>query len=406
MMAWEDGQRGVFRIDSSQEVKVSKKHELMDSDQPQLVDNLMSDMQQYYTNELMGSHTSRAVNEPSMSRASQLLGIGNLLCDGDDDERPLPTPAKSSAAMLVMKPPTPSLSGGPSPMEIEDSAPSTCLLDSLRPQQPQAKAKPAPKGASKAKAKPTPKSVPVAKCKAKAVPPVPAFDGDADAVADGGPASKKRRVARASEIEVMDSEVDGSSAAHLNESDSVWHTDFSNKFREAMHFAPREPDADFRADVADCVKSVNGLLTKVRARIRSVKRRTSENRDTAMNDAQELETKLMFYSSFLRNLQKPAGSVGFGDDLHSQVASLVEQDAIFGVEIVKRIAKCMVLDDIRFQRWPKLLDTTWPFIKKNTAPSESEAFFSQQVSVALQKLVKGIPLEKVRVMIGFRDHAI
>ena len=84
----------------------------------------------------------------------------------------------------------------------------------------------------------------------------------------------------------------------------------------------------------------------------------------------------------------------------------MEQDAISGVEIVKRIAKCMVLDDIRFQRWPKLLDTTWPFIKKNTAPSESKAFFSQQVSVALQKLVKGIPLEKVRVMIGFRDHAI
>ena len=191
MMAWEDGQRGVFRIDSSQEVKVSKTHELMDSDQPQLVENLMSDMQQYYTNELMGSHTSKAVNEPSMSRASQLLGIGKLLGEDDDDDRPVATPAKSSAAVPVMKPPTPSLPGGPSQMEIDDSTASTCLLDTLRPQQPQAKAKPAAKGASKAKAKPAPKSVPVAKSKAKTFPRVPAFDGDADAAPDGGPAPKK-----------------------------------------------------------------------------------------------------------------------------------------------------------------------------------------------------------------------
>ena len=204
----------------------------------------------------------------------------------------------------------------------------------------------------------------------------------------------------------MDPEEDGSAAANLNESDTAWHRDSQEKFEMSMRFAPREADAEFRVDVADCVKTVGSLLTKVRARIRSVKRRTGEDRDTAMKDAQEMETKLIFYNTFLRILQKPAGSVGFGDDLHLQVVSLVEQGAIFGVEIAKRIAKSLVLDDIRFQRWPKLLDTTWPFIKKNLAPADSEAFFSQQVSVALQKLVKGIPLEKVRVLIGLRDHMV
>ena len=395
LMAWEDGQRGVFRVDSTQEVKVSKTHELMDSDDPALVDNLMSDMQQHYVGELCGANT-KVFNDPNMTRASQLLGIGDLLCDEDD--RPVATPAKaplaSSSSRPMPQPAAPSVAGGVAPMDVDDSTSSADLLDLLRPQQPRNHVKTKAKGASKAKPKP------VAKVKAKALPPVPRFSessGRSDEQPQPGPPAKRPRT---SQIEVMDpsTEVPGAESEQQSPADQAWHDDYMQSLTMALNFCPRDGDQDFKSDVAERVKTVNNLLTKVRARARSIKRRTGDNRDAAVKDADHLETTTAFYASFLRNMQKSTSTAlpcGFGDDCYSQFNQLVGQNAIFGVEVVKRVSRALVLDDIRYQRWPKLLDTTWPLIKQNTPPAESDAFFAQQVSVALQKLLRGIAIEKV-----------
>lgn len=68
LMAWEDGQRGIYRMDATQSINIGKNHDIMDSSEPALVENLMSDTQQHYIDQLISPLSSMPVTEPSMSR--------------------------------------------------------------------------------------------------------------------------------------------------------------------------------------------------------------------------------------------------------------------------------------------------------------------------------------------------
>ena len=346
----------------------------------------MNDMQKHYTDQLFSKPSCAPTNDPNMSRASQLLGIGRMLDDEDDDAagcRPVPLqlqikdnepkrPAESHVAM-----------------EVDDASSQVGWMEALRPQAPAA-----PKAAAKAKAKVKVTAKPKTGGKPKA-PEVVRTTKTAMPPPEEPPAKRPRT----SPIETMGpaatADLTSNMAGIMNEGDLGWAQEHGDALQNHLNLAPREADNDFKNDIAERLRDINSLLAKIRARKRVIKRRTPENQEAAMNNADALETLVNYFSLFLKNLQKGGGSSGAGDDMLNQFRTLVDKhSAIFGVEVVKRIAKNLVLDDIKYQRWPLLLETTWVFVKNHMPPSDSEAFFFQQVSVALQKLVKGIPTEK------------
>lgn len=262
----------------------------------------------------------------------------------------------------------------PTAMEVDVA--SQCFLDSIRPAAPAAKTMP------KSSAKSAPKGKAKGKAKAKSAAPPPSL-ADAPPVAvppkdepeNGGPAQKKLRL---SPIEDMDPKLTGNMAAHMIESDKAWASETLEKIKAFMCLAPREAEGEFKADVGDRVRELTNLQGLIRKRIRSVKRRTVENQEAAMIQAEEMETTVSYLICFLKNLTKGGNASGHGDELHNQYKSLVEQGAVLGVEVVKRIARDMVLDDIRHQRWPRLIDVTWNFIKTNMSKLDSDGFFANK----------------------------
>lgn len=397
LMAWEDGQRGIYKLESLQAVNVGKSHQLLDSSQPALVENLMQDMQKHYTDQLLGKPSTAPTNDPSMSRASQLLGIGRMLDDEDDAGAvPRAAPIQLQIKDTESKRPVESVV----PMEVDEAASQAGWMEALRPQAPAA-----PKAAVKAKAKGKASAKPKSSAKrggavlALPAPPVQApSPAPAPAPVDENPLKR----ARTSPIQTMEppapADLTSNMASIMNEGDKAWAQEHGDSLQNNLNLAPREAESEFKNDIAERLRDINSLLAKIRARKRCVKRRMPENQEAAMNNADSLETLCNYFASFLRNLQK-GGSSGAGDDLMNQFKTLVDKNgAIFGVEVVKRIAKNLVLDDIKYQRWPMLLDTTWVFIKDHMSPVDREGFFGQQVSVALQKLVKGIPADKAFVL--------
>ena len=67
---------------------------------------------------------------------------------------------------------------------------------------------------------------------------------------------------------------------------------------------------------------------------------------------------------------------------------------VLGVEVYKRIAKQMLLDDVKLQRYDSMSKVSWPFIRNNI--DEANVFLGQQAAVLLQKVLKGIALDKAR----------
>lgn len=400
-MAWEDGQRGIYRMDSSQKTEVSKFHEIMNSSQPALVENLMGDTQQHYMDQILTSQP-KVCNDPNMSRANQLLGINALMNDEDDDE-PAPKVARLTLPGAPIADHETASQTGASTLESHEMPfePAQSILQALRPVAPAtASAKTAPKAKGKSKAKAEPKGK--ARAKSAASPPLSLLDQpQAGAVKSErpdemppppAPPQKKPRV---SPIEVIEPALTSNMAAHMMEGDSAWESEFKEKFLGSMCLAPREPESEFKGDLTERIRELNNTLTKIKARKRSVKRRAPQNQELAMKAADELEESLGYYLAFLKALHKGSGNTGFGDECLTQYKFLITQGAVFGVEIAKRITKALILDDIRFQRWPALISSTWEFVKKNISQDVAEPFFAQQVSVALQKLVKGIPQDKV-----------
>jgi hypothetical protein len=395
-MAWEDGMRGVYRAESASGVAVSKFHEVMNNDEPALVDNLLNDTHAHYAKKLLSGTSSLPTNDPSMSRASKLLGIGSLLGDDSDDEG-ASQPAKVPRLTDAQQQP----SASPQPAPLPDGPDDDCLFNQIRPQPApascaaKAKAKPVAKGKASAKAK---GKATAAKAggKSKARPPVPLFSEVAPEPVKEEEQQQEQpaKRLRISPIESVDPSLSGTMANHMAESDKQWQDDVQVQFEELLKMNPRAPDNEFRSDMQDLVKRAGTLLASIRAKIRSAKRRSEENKASLMKFANTMLENCAFVSDFMKELCKE-GNPGSGDSLHSQFTSLLSQKAVFGVEIVKRVAKRLLVDDICFQRWVKITKTTWTFVNENMAPDVREKFFFQQLTVAMQKLVKGIDVNKV-----------
>ena len=59
-----------------------------------------------------------------------------------------------------------------------------------------------------------------------------------------------------------------------------------------------------------------------------------------------------------------------------------------------KIAKGLVLDDLKWARWPTMLSVTLPMAKKHS--KEPDRWFSQQMCLTLQRIVKSIGVDKAQ----------
>lgn len=239
--------------------------------------------------------------------------------------------------------------------------------------------------AAAAKTGAAPKGSASASRKAKAYPPVPPFAPSEPEVKVEEPPAKR---ARPSHIESMDPNLSGNMAAHMAESDKQWGKETIGRFETLLCLSPRESDAEFRADVVEVVKQVNGLAGQIRAKKRSANRREEHNKLSLFKTADALLENCVAYADFLKAIQKNEGGPGTGDELQRQYMDLLKHKAVFGCEIPKRVTKRVVLDDIGYQRWTSLISKTWAFVKENISKDVAANFFFQQLTVALQKLLK------------------
>lgn len=390
LMAWEDGMRGVYKLEDSSQVPVTKNHEVISSDERALVDNLVNDTQNHFMKEVLGTASGRITTDPNMSRASQLLCLGGfepaIVNPAGGENVPIQLPTASAAA-----------SGSPAAPECEDDARSMMgIVEMLRPQHSQVTApKAAPKKATgKAKA---------GKGGGKAGPPAQSqidvlFPSQAVTVTPQpapGPQEPPAKRMRMSTIENMEPSLTSNMAAHMAEADQTWATTTLQSIKELSPLNPREADTEFKADVAEALKKCGTLLTQIKARKRLLKRRTPENREAAMAQADEMEQHVSYIQEFLKGLNNIVkGNAGSGDDCCGRIETMMAGGFVLGVEVYKRIAKQMLLDDVKLQRYDSMSKVSWPFIRNNI--DEANVFLGQQAAVLLQKVLKGIALDKAR----------
>ena len=303
--------KGIYKCDSKTSVGVSKFHEITNTDDPALVENLVGDTFQHYSKKLISAPAALPTNTPSMSRASQLLGIGAMLGGEDDDDGDVAPPAKiarvarPAIAADTASSSTPSLSAASAqPPQTDDMLDDMgSLLEDIRPKAAPpasaAAAKPRPKakakGQGKSKATPKAKSAPAAG-------PV-SMDmamGEVDVKEEmpppSGPLSKKRRAA--SPIESMDPNLSGNMAASMAKSDNEFKEEAGASWKKILCFAPRDPDNEFKADAGEVLGRIGNLLAKIRKERRSVNRRKEENKRVIVQYCDDLEENCTFLSDF------------------------------------------------------------------------------------------------------------
>ena len=288
----------------------------------------------------------------------------------------------SSALCLAdaSRPSAPASNPQPAEGAFDDGDGPRSLLEQIRAA-PKSAPVPKPKSAPKSAAKSAPKAK-AGKPKSSATPSVQASSSGAASapasvnVKQEESAPKRPRCGgNGSRIQSMDPSLTGNMAAIMAGTDKAWSEESQQTMDALFHLNPREPDNEFKSDLNDVVRRTNSLLTKIRAKKRSAKRRSEENKATLMKEADDMEAICIYYVDFLKNIMKSEGEPGSGDQVHNQFNKLVQLNkAIFGCEIAKRVAKRLVFDDIGFQRWVQITTTTWPFIRDNMPPRCSQCF--------------------------------
>ena len=417
-MAWEDGQQGVFRLDTQTTVGVQKRHQLIDADDAKLTEHLVHNTEKHYTTELFGPLSNRLTNEPNMSRANMLLAIGGDVDTMVRTVHAAPSQVVGAGVATPVPSKTPAASTVAAQGDTVDEGPS--ILDLIRPTSAWAKAE------AKAKAKGTGKgpqanrgtstssrqsqankranstkerekdlalenAKPWFECGEGALvstaPPVPAGEPSAKRVKteEEGSDAKQPLAPAAEDLD--------NGEWQLNEADQSWADESLKEFKDLMRIAPREADTEFKIDVTEYIKRCTSMVAAIRARKRTIKRRKEQS--DAMEHAVTFEAVVLQYGEFLRTLLKPAS--GGSDTVHLQLEQFVSKGATFGVEIYRRVAKAMISDDAKWKRWDALVTTTWKFLQTNMVQREAEPLYFQQVTVVLQKLLKGIPVEKAQL---------
>lgn len=191
----------------------------------------------------------------------------------------------------------------------------------------------------------------------------------------------------------------GSSVAdNISASDKAWFESNLLKVKEALTFTPEdEGDSKFKAALTEKSREVTKLLSVVRTRKRSVRRRTNGSAAEAIANADDLEAKLSLMSDLLRLLQRPLTSDCVGDELYSKINPLRDSYGTFSTAVYKAIARHMFQADLSWKRWESMRHTTFVFLERVCSDSglDCGSFMVQNMNLSLQKLLKGIAVDKV-----------
>lgn len=384
--------RGVYRLEGKNSTGVKRSHLLVDTtEDPQLVDNLIERTEKATANVLFDQKAKAITNDPDMNRAHAMMGVLNSL-DGILEENSSAGAAGSSAITPSATAPSGSTASGSTGVskaeaEHDQSDDALSIFHSLKAfkdfnQQstPTAKAKaigpgPGPKEKAKAKAKP--------KQKAKAKK----GEDETGRIEDMDPATVSSRGA-------------GPAMNPCGEQDAIWLDETKEELLKLMDMSSaRSGETEFKTDCLERTKEFNSFLSKVRTRKRQVKRRSADNREPALSQADELEVVACAFCQLIKNVMK--GTTMAGDEYLAQVDQVTSHGAHLGDEVIMRIGRYLLLDDMKYKRWTSMLGESKEFVAKNHTSSESfsiATFMRQQMSVILQKLLKGIPLEKAACM--------
>ena len=120
-MAWEDGQNGIYKLESSSVKQVCKTHLLVDSTDgaPSLIDDLLEKTEKRAID--MIQHDRRNVTtDASYQRASLLLGICSGLDDTADPPSSSVAPSEALAQTVAWPSGVPSTTGQQAPVAKAD----------------------------------------------------------------------------------------------------------------------------------------------------------------------------------------------------------------------------------------------------------------------------------------------
>ena len=181
-----------------------------------------------------------------------------------------------------------------------------------------------------------------------------------------------------------------SSSSAMMDQDTKWNEDTTAEIKDLMNMEGiRSGETEFKADMSEKVKAANTILGAVRARKRLYRRRSAENQEGPMAIADEMEDQLCAFLQLTKNLTKSSPSPA--DEWIAKAETLESSGAVLGNEVVTRISKAMWADNLRYKRWDSMLGETFEFVKSHISEvDKSSKFLLQQMTVVLQKLLKGI----------------
>lgn len=402
-MAWEDGQRGIYKFEGSTTIGVKRSHELTNSDEPHLVEGMCDKTHQHATGELLGGHVT-ITNDPSMTRASALLGIGQNLASMDGEPPPVvaPSATASSAALSIPHP--------AAKRQRTDEAGSPdktgSIFESMRP------GAPAPSQGKTVVPKPKPQ--PKVKAQPKAVKTTKASKGKGAGDDGTKDAALTKIDLFMTKTTTLDASVSGGTrqpgnptpmltdaeaTVDLSEADATWYQSLKDSLESTMIFDPSDQETNFRQDCAKAIKDAQTFLSDLKSRKRSLKRRTAENSQAPLKAAGHLESIAQLFLECLKLLQcNPPTS--FGSECIVNTERLLAAGAQLGNEAIKRTARWKWMDDLKHQNWGQMLDETYVFLKDHLRGDSEYVeniaanLLSQQMSLVLQKLLKGMDNDK------------
>lgn len=406
LMAWEDGQRGVYRLTGQQSIGVKRTATLLETDQAMLTDNLVDKTQTHAVGQLMGQ-AKHLKKDPDMGRAKTLLGIMDglqMMSAADPSVDPTATSKRADTTSL----PLPSIAANAharAAQKTEDCDEEMSVFERLKNTSTPARAKAAPQpkvpkaAAKKAAAKRAASNDTATTAPTLASTPAPgseAFSSTADKAAH----NKRQRI---SAVENLDPAI-VTGFDRLTEADKAWADEWNDKLKSALRFDPRPNEVDFRNDCADSLKKLTTLISGLKTRQRQLKRRTTENQTAPLEQAQGMETIASVMQDFIKGLNKQSTAVS-GEDCKARLSALLADDSygcFVGKEVYVRVCKSMWYDNLKLQAWNEMVSSTFEFLRTNVSEDDHfthRSFLLQQTTVTLQKLLRGIVPDKATYLV-------
>ena len=414
---WEDGQSGIYQFTNTAKTAVQKTTVLADShkDVPQLTNDLPEKVASLALQKVVVPHASRGiVNAVKVPSASALLGLVGIATPTEEDtgpddgasvrlgRKPLVHPMACEVEKTVQQ-------AHAAAHAVDEDAQSDAhsvfashnIWDKFGTPNMAPAAKPAAKSKAKAKA-----AEPKAKNNKGGGGGKRANGGGDDGDDTAAESARKRRVSSLAPVPDADASSDGAKAScsmakQMTEGDDKWTSETTHSLSHMLRITPGDEENEFKTYMSELSKNLSAQLQEVKTRKRQVKRRTQVNSEQALKSIESFETLIVEVISFLKNLK---GGSSTGDDLFKTITFLQSNcvcKATFGLAIITRTTRCLLLDDLKWQRWEKMITVTFKFaqdagrLAPDSGPDSScgdflSDFFAKQMCVLLQKLLKGL----------------